>query len=130
MSVEALVIVNRDNVPLLVKSRRPQSDATTISALFHLHSCLDIICEKQTNRDPFIGLLTQSESHKIYGFCSTTNTKILFMVSPQAIRDNEARLILKTVHNAYVDVTAGHPFYHDSQQIKSTFGFSNRRNIC
>lgn len=119
MSVQALVIVNSENRPVVVRSRKAESDPTTISALFHLHSSLDIIEEKQTNKDPFIGLLTQSESHKIFGFASTTNTKILFMVNPQAIRDNEARLILKTVHSAYVDVTTGNPFYRFGQPIKS-----------
>ena len=126
MSVQALVIVNNDNVPLLVRTRHPESDPSTICALFHLHSSLDIIDEKQTNRDPFIGLLTQSENHKIYGFSSTTNTKILFMVSPQTIRDNEARLILKSVHNTYVDVTTGNPFYQFGQQIRSKYVFNSQ----
>ncbi|XP_054153420.1 trafficking protein particle complex subunit 2-like protein [Oppia nitens] len=119
MAVSTLVIVNRENVPLVVRSRTPMSSTDTISSLFHMHSCLDIINEKQSNRDQFIGVVTQTESHKIYGFCSTTNTKILLMVTPQAFRDNEARLIMKSVHNTYVNVTSGNPFYQFGQQIKS-----------
>jgi hypothetical protein len=119
MSVQALVIVNRENNPLLIRSRYSLSDSQTINALFHLNSSLDIIDERHSNRDSFLGLLTQSENHKIYGFCSTTNTKILLMVSPQSIRDNEARTILKSVHNAYVEVTANNTFYQFGQQIKS-----------
>jgi len=119
MSVQALVIVNKENIPLLVRTRNSETDPSTIAALFHLHSSLDIIDERQSNRDSFIGLLTQSETHKIYGFSSTTNTKILFMVWPQSIRDNDARAILKSVHNAYVEVTTTNPFYEYGHQIKS-----------
>lgn len=132
MSVQALVIVNSENRPVVVRDRggdrvgaeaNSASSAATVTALFHLHSSLDIVEEKQANRDPFIGLLTQTEKHKIFGLASTTNTKILLMVSPQSIRDNEARLILKTVHSAYVEVTTGNPFYRFGEPIKSRYSF-------
>ncbi len=119
MSVLAIAIVNSENIPVVIKTKHSESDPSTISSLFHLHSSLDIIEEKRNLRDCFLGVLTQSESFKIYGFASTTNIKILLMVSNQTLRDNEARGMLKTLHNAYIDSTAGNPFYCYGHAIKS-----------
>ena len=125
MSLTAVAIVNSENLPILIKTKHPLTDHETISSLFHLHAALDIFEEKRNLRDSFIGLLTQTEAHKIYGFTSTTNTKILIMVSSPTLRDNEARSMLKTIHNAYIESTAGNPFYNYGEPIKSRLVHQN-----
>lgn len=115
MSVLALAIVNNHNTPVLIRTRNEDS----VDILFKLHSSLDVVEEKQNTREPFLGILSQSDSYKIYGLCSATNSKILLMVNNTSIRDNEARAILKTIHNIYVDVTTSNPFYVHGQPIHS-----------
>ncbi|OTF79299.1 trafficking protein particle complex subunit 2-like protein [Euroglyphus maynei] len=117
MSILALAIVNNHNTPVLIRTKNEDS----IDLLFKLHSSLDVIDEKQNTREPFLGILTQSDHYKIYGLCSATNNKILLMVNNNTttIRDNEARSILKTIHHAYVDVITLNPFYVHGQPIHS-----------
>nr|XP_027200156.1 trafficking protein particle complex subunit 2-like protein [Dermatophagoides pteronyssinus] len=121
MSILALSIVNNHNTPVLIRTRNQESSTNNeIDLLFKLHSSLDVIDEKQLNRETFLGLLTQSDQYKIFGYCSATNNKILLMVANnQTIRDNEARAILKTLHNHFVDCTTSNPFYVHGQPIHS-----------
>lgn len=115
MSVLALAIVNNQNRPVLVRTRNEDS----LGLLFKLHSSLDVVEEKQNTREPFLGVLAQSDNYKIYGFCSATHTKVLLMVNSGFVRDNEARAILRTIHSAYVEVSANNPFYQFGQMITS-----------
>lgn len=117
MSVYAIAIINNHNTPVLIRTKYENS----IDLIFKLHSSLDIIEEKQANnnREQFMGVLTQSDSYKIYGLCSVTNTKILMMVNNTTIRDTEARSILKSIYNIYVDVTTNNPFYIHGQPVNS-----------
>ena len=39
------------------------------------------------------------------------------MVNSGFVRDNEARAILRTIHSAYVEVTANNPFYQFGQTM-------------
>ena len=63
MSVVALAIVSRENIPLLIKTRSdyasdPEAAAERLKLIYLLHSSLDIIEEKQTqtqNRDAYLG---------------------------------------------------------------------------
>ncbi|KPM08482.1 trafficking protein particle complex subunit 2-like protein [Sarcoptes scabiei] len=106
MSVLALAIVNNHNAPVLIKTRSPASKDDPSDLIFKLHSSLDVVDEKQSSREPFLGVLSQSDNYKIYGYSSATNNKILLMVNMSSIRDNEARAMLKAVYNIFVDVTA------------------------
>lgn len=117
MSVLALAIINKRNTPVLVRTR----DQDSLGILFKLHSSLDVVDEKQSanTREPFLGILAQSDSYKIYGLCSVTQTKVLLMVSNTMVRDNEARSILRTIYNTYVDVTTNNPFYTYGHQVTS-----------
>lgn len=119
MSVLALAIVNNRNTPVLVRTR----DEESLDMLFKLHSSLDVIEEKLNTRDQYLGILSQSDSHKIYGLCSLTHTKVLLMVNNNVIKDNEARSILRTIHNTYVDVTSNNPFYTYGHEVKSKYAF-------
>lgn len=124
MSVLALAIVNNHNAPVLIKTRSPASKDDPSDLIFKLHSSLDVVDEKQSSREPFLGVLSQSDNYKIYGYSSATNNKILLMVNMSSIRDNEARAMLKAVYNIFVDVTAGNPFYVHGQTVKSRCWFS------
>ena len=62
--VLALAIVNNQNRPVLVRTRNEDS----LGLLFKLHSSLDVVEEKQNTREPFLGVLAQSDNYKIYGF--------------------------------------------------------------
>ncbi|KAI2801055.1 Trafficking protein particle complex subunit 2-like protein [Blomia tropicalis] len=119
MSVLALAIINKRNTPVLVRTR----DQDSLGILFKLHSSLDVVDEKQSanTREPFLGILAQSDSYKIYGLCSVTQTKVLLMVSNTMVRDNEARSILRTIYNTYVDVTTNNPFYTYGHQVTSKY---------
>lgn len=63
MSVVALAIVNRDNHPLLIRTRSDfvqdaASEAERLKLVYLLHSSLDIIEEKQNltqHRDAYLG---------------------------------------------------------------------------
>lgn len=70
-----------------------------------------------------MGVISQSDDNKIYAICSATQTKVLLMVDHTCaqIRDNEARAILKTIHNLYVDVTANNPFYVHGTTLNSRY---------
>ncbi|KAJ6218468.1 hypothetical protein RDWZM_009625 [Blomia tropicalis] len=122
MSVLALAIINKRNTPVLVRTR----DQDSLGILFKLHSSLDVVDEKQSanTREPFLGILAQSDSYKIYGLCSVTQTKVLLMVSNTMVRDNEARSILRTIYNTYVDVTTNNPFYTYGHQVTSNGSLS------
>ena len=115
MSVLAIAIINNSNTPVLVRTK----DQDSLGLLFKLHSSLDVVDEKQTIREPFLGILSQSDNYKIYGLCSVTQTKVLLMVNNNMVRDNEARSILRTIHNTYVDVTTNNPFYTYGQPVTS-----------
>ena len=116
MSVLAIAIVNNNNTPVLVRTREDDS----LGLQFKLHSALDVVDEKvANNQETFLGVLSQSDSYKIYGLCSATQTKILLMVNNVLIRDNDARSILRTIHSTYVDVTTNDPFYSHGQQVTS-----------
>lgn len=121
MSVLALAIVNNSNSPILVRTRDPDS----LDPMFKLNSALDVVDEKlATCQETFLGVLSQSDNYKIYGLCSATQTKILLMVNNVMIQDNDARSILRAIHNTYVDVTTNDPFYTYGQKITSKFVFS------
>ncbi len=115
MSVLALAIINNSNTPVLVRTR----DQDSLGLLFKLHASLDVVDEKQSTREPFLGVLAQSDTYKIYGLCSVTQTKVLLMVNNTMVRDNEARAILRTIHNTYVEVVASNPFYSYGQPVTS-----------
>ena len=115
MSILALAIIDKDNKPVLIKSRDPDSSKLQPK----LHSALDVVDEKKKIREAFLGVLSQSDNFKIYGLCSATHTKILLMVQNSSIRDNEIRYILKNIYHAYVDVTSNNPFYVYGRPIKS-----------
>lgn len=115
MSVLALAIINNSNTPVLVRTR----DEDSLELLFKLHSSLDVVDEKIGTREPFLGVLTQSDTYKIYGLCSVTQTKVLLMVNNTMVRDNEARSILRTIHNTYVEVVTNNPFYTYNHPVTS-----------
>ncbi|XP_015790274.1 trafficking protein particle complex subunit 2-like protein [Tetranychus urticae] len=130
MSVLALVIVNSDNYPVFIKTRHDydkskMSAEENMNILYNMNATLDIIEERQgqnQNRDPYLGLLNQCESYKIYGLLSATRIKILLMVSTNVsvmFRDSEARSTLKQLYSSYIDVTTYNPFYCPGSEVQS-----------
>lgn len=94
--------------------------------IYLMHASLDIIEEKveqPTSRDNFLGVLYQCEQYKIYGLISVTKVKVLLAVSQHynsgLTRENDIRLLLKSIHKAYIDSTAMNPFYKPNEPIKS-----------
>lgn len=148
-SPSAIAIVSPSNCLLLIKTCHDQDgnveEATKLTYL--LHACLDIVEEKaenhqqqhqqQTHLQPhqqqqqqmpqqlqvnecFLGVLYQSEQHKIFGHLSVTKVKILILFDTLSqIKETEVRQTLKSIHKEYVDVTAMNPFYKHNDSIKS-----------
>lgn len=120
----AIAIVNTTNSPLLIRTCLDDVDKEEATKLIYLlHASLDIVEEKPTSRENFLGLLYQCEKYRIYGLMSTTKVKVLLMVSHRynynPPRENDIRLMLKDIHKKYVDATAMNPFYNPNEPVKS-----------
>lgn len=120
----AIAIVNTTNSPLLIRTCLDDVDKEeTTKLIYLLHASLDIVEEKPTSRENFLGLLYQCEKYRIYGLMSTTKVKVLLMVSHRynynPPRENDIRLMLKDIHKKYVDATAMNPFYNPNEPVKS-----------
>jgi hypothetical protein len=145
MSVAGVAIINKDNIPLLLRTRSDleeegvgigdghvkglpghvQDREEGVKLLYLLHSSLDMVEEKQAqtqNREVYLGLLNQCENYKIFGLLSTTRVKVILMVSTTSnvmLRDNEARNMLKQLHGSYIEATTNNPFYTPGDTIRS-----------
>lgn len=120
----AIAIVDTRNCPLLIRTILDDTDKEqAIKMIYLLHASLDIVDEKPTSRDNFLGTLHQSEQYKIYCFMSTTKIKILMMLSLKNYghmpREDDIRQMLKNIHRAYVNATAMNPFHKPNEPIKS-----------
>lgn len=120
----AIAIVNTSNCPLLVRTSLDDINKEEATKLIYLlHASLDIVEERPTSRENFLGLLYQCEKYRIYGLISTTKVKVLLMVSHRynynQPRENDIRLMLKDIHRKYVDATAMNPFYNPNEPVRS-----------
>lgn len=120
----AIAIINTSNCPLLIRTCLDDVDKKEATKLIYLlHASLDIVEEKPTSRENFLGLLYQCEKYKIYGLMSTTKVKVLLMLNHRynqnQPRENDIRLMLKDIHRKYVDATAMNPFYSPNEPVRS-----------
>lgn len=88
MSVLCLAVISADNAPLYLRTRNGfegrEDDNQDIQLLYILHASLDVIEERQLqpqNRETYLGLLSQTETYKVFGLLSATRIKIILMVS-------------------------------------------------
>ena len=88
MSVLCLAIVSADNAPLYLRTRNGfeglDENEQDIHFLYILHASLDMVEERQLqpqNRETYLGLLSQTETYKVFGLLSATRIKIILMVS-------------------------------------------------
>lgn len=108
MIITAVGIFWKDNQPLIIKTKfdyqgnQDEQEAEKVKQHFLLKSSLDSIIDIENSsskstttgpaaefsgqrilaaRDPYLGLLTQTETHRVYGMMSTTRVKVMIVIS-------------------------------------------------
>ena len=114
-------------MPIYFRSYGVPSDAD-LNLQQIVHTSLDII-EEETSweatsstysdpRDYYLGLLTPTEDHKVYGY--STNTRVKFVLITDSTShhgvDSEIKAIFKSLHQAYAE-TVANPFYLIGEKI-------------
>ncbi len=82
-------------------------------------AALDVVEEKlaarrggrlvEGTKDPFLGMLMPVEEFKVFGYCTSTNIKLLLVVRDVLLREDRLRETFKAVHRLYTDAVAN-PF--------------------
>lgn len=71
-----------------------------------------------SSTDPFLGLLYPVEEHKIFGYLTNTNIKILVVVRDVLLREDKVRELFKALHRLYIDAVSN-PFVDVEAPITS-----------
>jgi hypothetical protein len=71
------------------------------------------------DRDMFLGLLFPADEHRIYGYVTTTNIKLILVVSDPSAVDRDIKKLFRTIHDSYISLVAN-PFYSPDSVIESS----------
>lgn len=120
----AVAIVSSSNCPLFIRTCYDTTNKDEATKLVYLlHASLDIVHERAEEpqvRECFLGVLYLGEQFKIFGHLSVTKVKVLILFNNLiSLKENEVRVMLKSIHKQYVDVTSMNPFYKPNEIIKS-----------
>ena len=82
---------------------------------FHalIHTCLDVVEEKDDSSDSYLGLLTATEAYRVYGYASNTQIKLMVAVSEAGdLKASNVGSLLRHIHTLYIDAVSNpfHPF--------------------
>jgi len=120
-----ICIISKENSPLFVWTK-PGADELELHYL--AHQALDFIEEKvrlppNTPRSPdavdlFHNQLYSTEHHRIYGYTTTTRTKMVIVTETTntQTRDNDIRGMFRQLHQRYTELLCN-PFYSPEQPI-------------
>eukprot|EP01029_Cantina_marsupialis_P010849 TRINITY_DN245069_c1_g1_i1.p1 TRINITY_DN245069_c1_g1~~TRINITY_DN245069_c1_g1_i1.p1 ORF type:complete len:133 (-),score=24.17 TRINITY_DN245069_c1_g1_i1:175-573(-) len=109
----AFCVVNASNQPLWISS-----------ADFHLQMMSFIAFDfietlSKTTRDSFLGMMTQIEDYRIWGYRTSSSISFILVLKGVDPRPEEVRQSFKAVHEAYVDSVAKNVFAKPNSKIES-----------
>ena len=80
---------------------------------FHalIHTCLDVVEEKKGSSDSYLGLLSATEAHRVFGYVSNTQIKLMVAVAESGdLKPSNVGSLLKHIHTLYIDAVSN-PFH-------------------
>jgi hypothetical protein len=120
--IAAVAVVGNSNQPLYFKSFGGDEAAKLQLSVF---ASLDMIAEKvpdtrlvvpgapplpaATPAPPFLGLLFPVEEHKVFGYITNSDIKIIVVVRDVLLREDKVRELFRRIHRQYVDAVCN-PF--------------------
>ncbi|XP_044727207.1 trafficking protein particle complex subunit 2-like protein [Chrysoperla carnea] len=128
-----VAIIGKDNSPKYFSSLNPDDE---LNFQYKVYSSLDVIEEKLKDTKVFedyelyFGQLFSTETHKIFGYVTNTNIKLVIVVDSTntALRDNEVRAMFRKLHTLYADHICN-PFYLPGTPIVSKTFDGKVKNI-
>ncbi|KAL0484818.1 trafficking protein particle complex subunit 2l [Acrasis kona] len=125
MNVCCICVVGKSNNPLYLRVFQTLEEEPALKFHYIAHTALDIIEEKVASRknttnsaDTNLGLLFPTEVYKIYGFITSSKTKIILIGDETEVKDSEVKNFFQKLHKILVD-SLSNPFYEYNQQIES-----------
>ncbi|KAJ1618919.1 Sedlin [Pavlovales sp. CCMP2436] len=116
-------VVSRANRPLFLGCLATGMDELRLSHV--VHSSLDIFDERRavptppgTPVDPYLGLLQPAVDFRVYGYMTSSETKMILVMSDGDIKEPELRQLFRRLHALVVDAFSN-PFYVAGNMIAS-----------
>eukprot|EP00038_Savillea_parva_P019278 m.27005 g.27005 ORF g.27005 m.27005 type:complete len:133 (+) comp4365_c0_seq2:45-443(+) len=72
-----------------------------------------------SDRDKFLGLLFPADEHRLYGYVTSTNIKLVLVVCDPSALETDIKKLFRTIHDAYISLVSN-PFYKPDSVIEST----------
>jgi hypothetical protein len=116
LDVLCVAVVSRANRPIYLRCFAETVDEAHIHHV--VHSSLDIFDERRAApaapgappADPYLGLLLPSVDYRVYGYMTSTETKLVIVLPDGDARDAELRQLFGRLHRIVLDVTSN-PFH-------------------
>eukprot|EP00035_Acanthoeca_spectabilis_P004499 m.104222 g.104222 ORF g.104222 m.104222 type:complete len:141 (-) comp12605_c0_seq1:2396-2818(-) len=122
--LSCIALIGQKNNPLYIRTAEPDRNLKLQHAVY---SSLDVIDEKVANttpkasasdRDMFLGLLFPADEHRLYGYVTSTNIKLVLVVSDPAAVDRDIKKLFRSIHESYIALVSN-PFYNPDSVIES-----------
>ena len=116
LDVICVAVVSRANRPVYLRCFADMVDEVRIHHV--VHSSLDIFDERRAASaapgappyDPYLGLLLPSVDYRVYGYATSTETKLVVVLPDGDARDPELRQLFGRLHRVVLDATSN-PFH-------------------
>lgn len=124
LDVLCVAVVSRENRPVFLRCFADTVDEVRIHHV--VHSALDIFDERRAASavpgappyDPYLGLLLPSVDYRVYGYATSTETKLVVVLPDGDARDAELRQLFARLHRIVLDTTSN-PFHVPGGAIAS-----------
>ncbi|PWN21598.1 hypothetical protein BCV69DRAFT_269414 [Microstroma glucosiphilum] len=122
--IQCIALISSTNSPLYIRSFGPSDKRGEADLRYHFiaHSALDLVEERETakNVENYFGLLMTMEDLAVYGFQTSTRTKLLIMltVSDMVVKDLDMITIFRAIHTSYLSHLCN-PFHSISPSLLS-----------
>eukprot|EP00038_Savillea_parva_P019277 m.27000 g.27000 ORF g.27000 m.27000 type:complete len:140 (+) comp4365_c0_seq1:353-772(+) len=123
--LSCVTVIGQKNNPLYIRTAEPDRNLRLQHAVY---SSLDVIDEKigataskssSSDRDKFLGLLFPADEHRLYGYVTSTNIKLVLVVCDPSALETDIKKLFRTIHDAYISLVSN-PFYKPDSVIEST----------
>lgn len=119
LDVLCVAVISRTNRPVYLRCFADTVDEVRIHHV--VHSSLDIFDERRAasssaapgapqSNDPYLGLLLPSVDYRVYGYATSTETKLVVVLPDGEARDAELRQLFGRLHRVVLDATSN-PFH-------------------